>query len=236
MKKSRLDRVIERNDEKKAVNYSVMDRANERLRQHESGQKKEKCFQWGALSKILVPLCCVVIILVGVVVFHHSSSDDPYIPPTFEQPDDVNKVYGIANAKQRFIQSISDYNNERKLSLKYFKLFDIEEEIIVYEDEENKKDKDVLLRQKVTLLETYESIEEFIILQGNYIFDFLEDYNSLQQKTEIKGISVQYNTFFDEEQYLYCTRTSLEIDGFTYKIEFLLENEEQWITYLSQIL
>lgn len=234
MRKSKLDRFIERNDEKKAINYSVMDRANERLRCRDSGQRKEKGFQWGTLSKILVPLCCVVIILVGVIVFHHSPSDDPYIPPALEKPE--NKFYGTGNADQRNIQSINDYNDEKNISLRYFDLSNSEEFIIVFEDKENKKDKDVLLWQRTLLLDTYEEISLFVELQDNYEFDILYKFNNPMQGREINGKQVQFYTFFDEEHYLYCTRASLEIDGFTYKIEFLLENEEQWAVYLAEIL
>ena len=120
--------------------------------------------------------------------------------------------------------------------MKYFDFIDAEERCIVYEDEENEKNKDVLFRQRIVLLATLEQIDMYIELQDNYIFDCLDMFVDLNSEIELAGVLVKYNTFFDEEQVLYCTRTSLEIDGFTYKIEFLLENEEQWITYLSQIL
>jgi len=84
--------------------------------------------------------------------------------------------------------------------------------------------------------ETYEEIKMYIELQGGYIFDFLDRFENLEQKLEIKGTVVNYDTFFDEEQYLFCTRTSFEIGGFNYKVEFFLEDQEQWCSYLEEIL
>ena len=244
MRKSKLDKLIQTKKDKKELNYSVLDKAKEALSEQKRLKKSRTSFQWKGFAKILVPACCVlIIVIVACVVFYHPAEDDSSLPPVIdapkpdEKPDDSDeKHFSSSENNQRNIQSIESFNKEKNISLRYFSLENIEETIIIHEDVENTKDKDVLLWQRILLLETYEEIKMYIELQGGYIFDFLDRFENLEQKLEIKGTVVNYDTLFDEEQYLFCTRTSFEIGGFKYKVEFFLEDQEQWCSYLEEIL
>jgi len=232
MRKSKLDKLIQTKKDKKELNYSVLDKAKEALSEQKRLKKSRTSFQWKGFAKILVPACCVlIIVIVACVVFYHPAEDDSSLPD-----DSDEKHFSSSENNQRNIQSIESFNKEKNISLRYFSLENIEETIIIHEDVENTKDKDVLLWQRILLLETYEEIKMYIELQGGYIFDFLDRFENLEQKLEIKGTVVNYDTFFDEEQYLFCTRTSFEIGGLKYKVEFFLEDQEQWCSYLEEIL
>ncbi len=244
MRKSKLDKLIQTEKDKKELNYSILDKAKEALSEQNRPKKSKISFQWKGFVRILVPACCVlIIVIVACVVFYHPAEDNSYLPPVIETPkpdekpdDSDGKHFASSENNQRNIQSIESYNKEKNISLRYFKLENSEETIIIHEDVENEKEKDVLLWQRILLLETYEEIKIYIELQGGYIFDFLDRFDNLGQSVKIKDTVVNYDTFFDEEQYLYCTRTNFEIDGFKYKIEFFFENEEQWRLYLAEIL
>lgn len=243
MRKSKLDKLIRAEKDNKELSYSIIDKAKDELCEQNRLKESKRSFRWGTLAKILVPMCCVLIVIVACVVTYYPSSEDTSLPPVIEAPkpdekpnDSEGKHFASSDNNRRNVISIESFNKEKNILLKYFEVENSEETIIVYEDVENEKDKDVLLRQRMLLLETYEEIIMYIELQDGYIFDILDIFENLGQKKEIKGTVVNYDTFFDEEQYLFCTRTNFEIDGFKYKIEFFFEDEEQWQSYLAEIL
>ena len=251
MRKSKLDKLIEKNDRKRDLNYSLLENAKDELRERNARNKSVKSFNLRKFAQIFVPLsCAIIIIVVSVILLPITTDDKPALPPSVEIPPiieippeiekpntDVSEEKHYSKTNEfRNIQSVEQLNQDKNISLRYFNLSDIEENLLVYEDKENEKDKDVLLLQSIVLLETYEEIKMFVELQDSYIIDFLHRFEDLEEKCEIGGVELKYETSFDEDLMLFCTRTTFEIDGFKYRIEFFLEDQEQWTSYLAEIL
>ncbi|MDE7328504.1 MAG: hypothetical protein K2N57_01990 [Clostridia bacterium] len=248
MRKSKLDRLIERNNANRELNSSLLENAKYELRERDARKRRAKAFSWKNFAKIFVSLCCaVIVIVVSIIIYVPTNDGQPTSPPKIENPPLIEnpkpnetpseeKHYAKTENNFHNIQSVDELNRDKNLSLHYFNLFGAEETIFVFEDEENEKDIDVLLKQRILLVETFEEILLYVELQDNYIFDFLERFDNLSQVCNIDGVTIKFDTIFDEDYYLYCTRTTFEIDGFKYRVEFFMEDPEQWISYLGQIL
>lgn len=70
----------------------------------------------------------------------------------------------------------------------------------------------------------------------NYIFDFLTDFDWLENKFSVNDIQISYNTTFDEELYLYKTFTKFNYKGYVCKVYFEMEEETDWQGELSNLL
>lgn len=117
--------------------------------------------------------------------------------------------------------------------MQYFKGYqNVFDTVLIYKN----NDKDVLLEQNVILLDTYERIKLNVELEKNYIFDFLTDFDWLENKFSVNDIQISYNTTFDEELYLYKTFTKFNYKGYVYKVYFEMEGEIDWQGELSNLL
>ncbi|MDE5990722.1 MAG: hypothetical protein K2H36_03945 [Clostridia bacterium] len=68
MRKSKLDKLIEKNSEKREPDYSLLEKAKEELRERNARKNRIRKFNRKNLAKVLVPLCCVIIVIVVAVI------------------------------------------------------------------------------------------------------------------------------------------------------------------------
>lgn len=92
------------------------------------------------------------------------------------------------------------------------------------------------MSQEIILLDTYERIELNVELKKNYIFDFLEEFNSLKNEYSINGVIISFNTTFDDNLYLYKTFTKFTYKEYVYKIYFEMEGEIDWQEEINKLL
>ena len=129
--------------------------------------------------------------------------------------------------------SVEQYNEDKNMNILYFKNYqNIEERVKIYKD----GDKDVLLSQEIILLDTYERIELNVELKNNYIFDFLKDFDLLENTVSLKSLQIYFNTTFDESLFLYITLAKFSYNGNVYKVYFEMEGETDWQEKISKLL
>ena len=257
MRKSRLDKLICK-DEKREPDYSLLDNAMRQL-DVDGARKKSgaKTFSWARITAILAPICCVLLIAVSLVVFYKPLKVGEGIPPVLDVPDepDDDKYYSATYDDCYNIDSVGDYAEQRGLPLLFFrqedvyrvsqKTEDIEETDIAYYYP-NKNNEDFLIYQRLLLKQAYEEVILYIQLQemNDHFQGALNRFENLEQECVIGGVTIHYESYFVDDltslfnnyYYLYYTRVYFEYDGYIYRIDIALEEEEQWRDFVELLL
>lgn len=224
--KRKLAKLMEnKNDNKQEINYKVLDKAKEETGWNDACEvkvidnRKQKLIITAAIS------CMVILIALGIFFGIALSNKPNPLDPLIYYSYNEDNIYKY--------ESVEKYNKDKNRNILYFDNYqNINEVVKVYTD----KRQDVLLRQEILLMDTYEHIELIVELQNNYVFDFLTDYDKLKNKTKINGVQISYTTTFSEEIYLYKTLAKFSYKGNVYRAYFEMEGEKDWQEELSELL
>lgn len=224
--KRKLAKLMEKQDDnKQEINYEILHKAKEETLWNDACEVKAVDNKKQQLI-ITATICCLLIIIsfgifLGITL---SKPNNPLEPPIHYSYSEDN-IYKYVSVEQ--------YNEDKNMNILYFKNYqNIEERVKIYKD----GDKDVLLSQEIILLDTYERIELNVELKNNYIFDFLKDFDLLENTVSLKSLQIYFNTTFDESLFLYITLAKFSYNGNVYKVYFEMEGETDWQEKISKLL
>lgn len=221
--KRKLEKFIDKSEENNPIDKNVLLEAkkvagvNNKTKEDIPKNKKRK-------MAILVATSCVIIIVsVGLLI--GLLPQTPSAPPKIYYSYQESQVYPYESAEK--------YALDTKKQFEYFNNFEnCEENVAIYKD----KEKDVLLQQRILLLNTYEVIKMYVELENNYVFDFLGQYDNLENQTIINNRVVEYKTTFDDNSYLYVTIAKFEMNNKVYRVQLDFEQELSWFKILEDFI
>ena len=80
------------------------------------------------------------------------------------------------------------------------------------------------------------TINLYIELRVNYIYDFLDEFKDLSNQVVISNIEVDFLTSYNQLTYSYVTHAKFKYKDKIYRVSFDLIEEDGWKTYLQQLI
>lgn len=228
-RKDKLTKLLEKSNVSQPINYEVLEKAkrNTNWDQMTNDGRIKNLWQ----NKILLMIIASIVFVLAVIgislgIILPKQSKDPLSLPNI-------KFYQYNSDDMLLYGSIEEYVVDKKVQFEYFtNLSQIKEKAKIYLD----GTKDVLINQHITFIDTLETITLYVELEDNYIFDFLYEYNDLNQKITINNIEIDYKFKYEESTYSYVTHAKFKYKDKIYRVSFDLIEEDGWKTYLQQLI
>ena len=228
-RKDKLAKLLEKSNVSQPINYEVLEKAkrNTNWDQMTNDGRIKNLWQ----NKILLMIIASIVFVLAVIgislgIILPKQSKDPLSLPNI-------KFYQYNSDDMLLYGSIEEYVVDKKVQFEYFtNLSQIKEKAKIYLD----GTKDVLINQHITFIDTLETITLYVELEDNYIFDFLYEYNDLNQKITINNIEIDYKFKYEESTYSYVTHAKFKYKDKIYRVSFDLIEEDGWKTYLQQLI
>ncbi len=228
-RKDKLAKLLEKSNVSQPINYEVLEKAkrNTNWDQMTNDGRIKNLWQ----NKILLMIVASIVFVLAVIgislgIILPKQSKDPLSLPNI-------KFYQYNSDDMLLYGSIEEYVVDKKVQFEYFtNLSQIKEKAKIYLD----GTKDVLINQHITFIDTLETITLYVELEDNYIFDFLYEYNDLNQKITINNIEIDYKFKYEESTYSYVTHAKFKYKDKIYRVSFDLIEEDGWKTYLQQLI
>lgn len=228
-RKDKLAKLLEKSNVSQPINYEVLEKAkrNTNWDQMTNDGRIKNLWQ----NKILLMVVASIVFVLAVIgislgIILPKQSKDPLSLPNI-------KFYQYNSDDMLLYGSIEEYVVDKKVQFEYFtNLSQIKEKAKIYLD----GTKDVLINQHITFIDTLETITLYVELEDNYIFDFLYEYNDLNQKITINNIEIDYKFTYEESTYSYITHAKFKYKDKIYRVSFDLIEEDGWKTYLQQLI
>ncbi len=227
-RKDKLAKLLEKSSVSQPINYEVLEKAkkNTNWDQITNDGRIKNLWQNKILLMIVASIVFVLAVIgisLGIIL---PKQNNPELLPNI-------KFYQYNEDDVILYESINQFIDNNNIEFEYFKDFiNCEEEVKVYLDgEEN-----ILINQHIFNLETLDTIILYIELENNYIFDFLDKYDKLENKVKLNGIDVDFSTNYNESTYSYITHAKFKYKDKIYRVSFDLIEEDGWKTYLQQLI
>ncbi len=182
-------------------------------------------------NKILLMIVASIVFVLAVIgislgIILPKQSHDPLSLPNI-------KFYQYNSENMLLYDSIEEYVVDKKVQFEYFtNLSQIKEKAKIYLD----GTKDVLINQHITFIDTLETITLYVELKDNYMFDFLFEYDKLENTIVLNNTEINYSTNYNQLTYSYVTHAKFKYKDKIYRVSFDLIEEDGWKTYLQQLI
>ncbi len=228
-RKDKLAKLLEKSSVSQPINYEVLEKAkrNTNWDQMTNDGRIKNLWQ----NKILLMIVASIVFVLAVIgislgIILPKQSHDPLSLPNI-------KFYQYNSENMLLYDSIEEYVVDKKVQFEYFtNLSQIKEKAKIYLD----GTKDVLINQHITFIDTLETITLYVELKDNYMFDFLFEYDKLENTIVLNNTEINYSTNYNQLTYSYVTHAKFKYKDKIYRVSFDLIEEDGWKTYLQQLI
>ncbi len=228
-RKDKLAKLLEKSSVSQPINYEVLEKAksNTNWDQMTNDGRIKNLWQ----NKILLMIVASIVFVLAVIgislgIILPRQSNDPLSLPNI-------KFYQYNSDNMLLYDSIEDYIADKKVQFEYFtNLSQIKEKAKIYLD----GTEDVLINQHVTFTDTLETITLYVELKDNYMYDFLFEYDKLENTIVLNNTEINYSTNYNQLTYSYVTHAKFKYKDKIYRVSFDLIEEDGWKTYLQQLI
>ncbi len=228
-RKDKLAKLLEKSSVSQPINYEVLEKAKKNTNWDQMTNDGRIKNLWQ--NKILLMIVASIVFVMAVIgislgiILPKQYSNSSLLPNI--------KFYYYNEEDTELHNSIKEYIANKDVKFEYFdNLLNIKEKIKIYLD----SGEDILINQHITFSETLETIILYVELKNNYIFDFLDKYDKLENKVKLNGIEVDFSTNYNESTYSYITHAKFKYKDKIYRVSFDLIEEDGWKTYLQQLI
>ena len=227
-RKDKLAKLLEKSSVSQPINYEVLEKAKKNTNWDQITNDGRIKNLWQ--NKILLMIVASIVFFLAVIgislgIILPKQSNSPLSPEI--------KFYHYNEENVNFYESMDKYVEEKGIQVVFFSRFiNGEENVKAYLDGFD----EVLIRQHIFFQETFETINLYIELRENYIYDFLDEFKDLSNQVVISNIGVDFSTSYNESTYSYVTHAKFKYKDKIYRVSFDLIEEDGWKTYLQQLI
>jgi len=227
-RKDKLAKLLEKSNVSKQINYEVLEKAkrNTNWDQMTNDGRIKNLWQNKILLMIVASIVFVLAVIgisLGIIL---PKQNNPELLPNI-------KFYQYNEDDVILYESINQFVDNNDFAFEYFKDFNnCEEEVKVYLDNNNK----VLVNQHIFNPESLETIILYVELKENYMYDFLFEYDKLENTIVLNNTEINYSTNYNQLTYSYVTHAKFKYKDKIYRVSFDLIEEDGWKTYLQQLI
>lgn len=227
-RKDKLAKLLEKSSISQPINYEVLEKAkrNTNWDQMTNDGRIKNLWQNKILLMIVASIVFVLAVIgisLGIIL---PKQNNPELLPNI-------KFYQYNEDDVILYESINQFVDNNDFAFEYFKDFNnCEEEVKVYLDNNNK----VLVNQHIFNLESLETIILYVELKENYMYDFLFEYDKLENTIVLNNTEINYSTNYNQLTYSYITHAKFKYKNKIYRVSFDLIEEDGWKTYLQQLI
>lgn len=227
-RKDKLAKLLEKSNVSQPINYEVLEKAkrNTNWDQMTNDGRIKNLWQNKILLMIVASIVFVLAVIgisLGIIL---PKQNNPELLPNI-------KFYQYNEDDVILYESINQFVDNNDFAFEYFKDFNnCEEEVKVYLDNNNK----VLVNQHIFNPESLETIILYVELKGNYMYDFLFEYDKLENTIVLNNTEINYSTNYNQLTYSYVTHAKFKYKDKIYRVSFDLIEEDGWKTYLQQLI
>lgn len=227
-RKDKLAKLLEKSSVSQPINYEVLEKAkrNTNWDQMTNDGRIKNLWQNKILLMIVASIVFVLAVIgisLGIIL---PKQNNPELLPNI-------KFYQYNEDDVILYESINQFVDNNDIAFEYFKDFNnCEEDVKVYLDNNNK----VLVNQHIFNPESLETIILYVELKENYMYDFLFEYDKLENTIVLNNTEINYSTNYNELTYSYVTHAKFKYKDKIYRVSFDLIEEDGWKTYLQQLI
>ncbi len=227
-RKDKLAKLLEKSNVSQPINYEVLEKAkrNTNWDQMTNDGRIKNLWQNKILLMIVASIVFVLAVIgisLGIIL---PKQNNPELLPNI-------KFYQYNEDDVILYESINQFVDNNDFAFEYFKDFNnCEEEVKVYLDNNNK----VLVNQHIFNPESLETIILYVELKENYMYDFLFEYDKLENTIVLNNTEINYSTNYNQLTYSYVTHAKFKYKDKIYRVSFDLIEEDGWKTYLQQLI
>lgn len=227
-RKDKLAKLLEKSSVSQPINYEVLEKAkrNTNWDQMTNDGRIKNLWQNKILLMIVASIVFVLAVIgisLGIIL---PKQNNPELLPNI-------KFYQYNEDDVILYESINQFVDNNDIAFEYFKDFNnCEEEVKVYLDNNNK----VLVNQHIFNPESLETIILYVELKENYMYDFLFEYDKLENTIVLNNTEINYSTNYNQLTYSYVTHAKFKYKDKIYRVSFDLIEEDGWKTYLQQLI
>ncbi len=227
-RKDKLAKLLEKSSVSQPINYEVLEKAkrNTNWDQMTNDGRIKNLWQNKILLMIVASIVFVLAVIgisLGIIL---PKQNNPELLPNI-------KFYQYNEDDVILYESINQFVDNNDIAFEYFKDFNnCEEEVKVYLDNNNK----VLVNQHIFNPESLETIILYVELKENYMYDFLFEYDKLENTIVLNNTEINYSTNYNQLTYSYVTHAKFKYKDKIYRVSFDLIKEDGWKTYLQQLI
>ncbi len=227
-RKDKLAKLLEKSSVSQPINYEVLEKAkrNTNWDQMTNDGRIKNLWQ----NKILLMIVASIVFVLAVI----GISLGIILPKqnNLELLPNI-KFYQYNEDDVILYESINQFVDNNDIAFEYFKDFNnCEEDVKVYLDNNNK----VLVNQHIFNPESLETIILYVELKENYMYDFLFEYDKLENTIVLNNTEINYSTNYNQLTYSYVTHAKFKYKDKIYRVSFDLIEEDGWKTYLQQLI
>ncbi len=227
-RKDKLAKLLEKSSVSQPINYEVLEKAksNTNWDQMTNDGRIKNLWQ----NKILLMIVASIVFVLAVIgislgIILPKQSNSPLLP-------DI-KFYHYNAENIEAYDSMNIYIENKNIEFIYFdNIVGCEEKVDIYID----KNIDILLRQHIFNIDTLETITLYVELKYNYMFNFLSEYDKLENTIVLNNTEINYSTNYNQLTYSYVTHAKFKYKDKIYRVSFDLIEEDGWKTYLQQLI
>ena len=227
-RKDKLAKLLEKSSVSQPINYEVLEKAkrNTNWDQMTNDGRIKNLWQNKILLMIVASIVFVLAVIgisLGIIL---PKQNNPELLPNI-------KFYQYNEDDVILYESINQFVDNNDSAFEYFKDFNnCEEDVKVYLDNNNK----VLVNQHIFNPESLETIILYVELKENYMYDFLFEYDKLENTIVLNNTEINYSTNYNQLTYSYVTHAKFKYKDKIYRVSFDLIEEDGWKTYLQQLI
>ncbi len=227
-RKDKLAKLLEKSSVSQPINYEVLEKAkrNTNWDQMTNDGRIKNLWQNKILLMIVASIVFVLAVIgisLGIIL---PKQNNPELLPNI-------KFYQYNEDDVILYESINQFVDNNDIAFEYFKDFNnCEEDVKVYLDNNNK----VLVNQHIFNPESLETIILYVELKENYMYDFLFEYDKLENTIVLNNTEINYSTNYNQLTYSYVTHAKFKYKDKIYRVSFDLIEEDGWKTYLQQLI
>lgn len=227
-RKDKLAKLLEKSSVSQPINYEVLEKAkrNTNWDQMTNDGRIKNLWQNKILLMIVASIVFVLAVIgisLGIIL---PKQNNPELLPNI-------KFYQYNEDDVILYESINQFVDNNDIAFEYFKDFNnCEEDVKVYLDNNNK----VLVNQHIFNPESLKTIILYVELKENYMYDFLFEYDKLENTIVLNNTEINYSTNYNQLTYSYVTHAKFKYKDKIYRVSFDLIEEDGWKTYLQQLI
>ena len=227
-RKDKLAKLLEKSSVSQPINYEVLEKAkrNTNWDQMTNDGRIKNLWQNKILLMIVASIVFVLAVIgisLGIIL---PKQNNPELLPNI-------KFYQYNEDDVILYESINQFVDNNDIAFEYFKDFNnCEEDVKVYLDNNNK----VLVNQHIFNPESLETMILYVELKENYMYDFLFEYDKLENTIVLNNTEINYSTNYNQLTYSYVTHAKFKYKDKIYRVSFDLIEEDGWKTYLQQLI